>query len=482
MSLGGLADGKNAKFILAMIILLAVALRFYQLGAIPPGLAVDEAANGNDALEAWRTGQFKVFYPENNGREGLFINLQAVALGLVGRREPWVLRLPSAVLGSLTVWGMYWLARPMIGRPGALWAAFLLGTSFWHLQVSRMGTRPVASVFFLVWSLVALLKTFELWESHNPRWAVGAVVCGLVYGLGFHSYTAYRITPVLVVALLADFGRRHGAGAAGRIASVLFAASGLAVLPLAVYAGQHPAEFFHRLRQLSDETLANRWGEFIRGCFQSVAMLIWSGDPSPRHNIPGKAVLFWPAAVMFGVGLTALRRHWLLLLWLAVGAMPAILARGVPHALRSVLMLPAVYLVVALGLTRCAGWLPRHARAVKVALATGLAAVVAVESCYSYFVRWPRDPRVAGYYDQSLLAVARRLQDLPRELPKYVILEPDGVVIRGLPSGAQPLMFLTDSLSRERQRQKNIFYLTPDQTNQIARGYVYVHYIEPANP
>jgi hypothetical protein len=251
---------------------------------------------------------------------------------------------------------------------------------------------------------------------------------------------------------------------------------------LVVYALHQPAEFFHRLRQLSALPVAHPWLEFVRGALHSVAMLVWAGDPSPRHNIAGKAVLFWPAALMFGVGLTAWRSHGLLMLWLAVGALPAILAREVPHALRSVLMLPAVYMVVALGLSRCAGWLRFQARRSRAVLASGFAAVVAIESGCSYFVRWPQDPRVAGYYDQSLVGVARRLESLPAELPKYVILEPDDVVIRGLPSGAQPLMFLTDTWSREGQRQKNIFYLTADQTNQMARGYVYVHYIEPAFP
>ena len=87
----------------ALAVVLAAFLRFYQLDSIPPGLHADEATDGNDARAAWRTGQFHVFYPENNGREGLAINLQAVALGLAGVARPWVVRWPSAVFGTLTV-------------------------------------------------------------------------------------------------------------------------------------------------------------------------------------------------------------------------------------------------------------------------------------------------------------------------------------------------------------------------------------------
>ncbi len=53
-------------------------LRVYSLETVPPGLQYDEAHNGLDGLKAWQEGDFKVFYPQNNGREGLYINLVAL--------------------------------------------------------------------------------------------------------------------------------------------------------------------------------------------------------------------------------------------------------------------------------------------------------------------------------------------------------------------------------------------------------------------
>jgi len=71
---------------------------------------------------------------------------------------------------------------------------------------------------------------------------------------------------------------------------------------------------------------------------------------------------------------------------------------------------------------------------------------------------------------------------LPRDLPKYVILEPYPVTVRGLPLAAQTIMFLTDTASAEKQQAKNLHYLWPDQTNQIALGYVCVYHIESTQP
>src|SRR3989344_3174657 len=84
--------------LLLAVLLLGGFFRFYEITEIPLGLYPDEAMNGNNALEALATGDLKVFYPENNGREGLFISLQAVSIYFLGN-EPWALRIVSAILG-----------------------------------------------------------------------------------------------------------------------------------------------------------------------------------------------------------------------------------------------------------------------------------------------------------------------------------------------------------------------------------------------
>ena len=104
-------NGKNyEKWILAAILIVAFIFRFQDITSIPPGLYPDEAINGNNALVALETGDYKIFYPDNNGREGLFINVQAQFLRVFGP-EPWALRTVSAVFGLLTVLGLYFLVR-----------------------------------------------------------------------------------------------------------------------------------------------------------------------------------------------------------------------------------------------------------------------------------------------------------------------------------------------------------------------------------
>ncbi|MEK7151084.1 MAG: hypothetical protein AAB784_00005, partial [Patescibacteria group bacterium] len=84
--------------IIVLIIIVAIFFRFQSITSTPPGLYPDEAMNGNNALEAIETGNYKVFYSENNGREGLFINIQAQSIKIFGPstgagqgNQPWVL-------------------------------------------------------------------------------------------------------------------------------------------------------------------------------------------------------------------------------------------------------------------------------------------------------------------------------------------------------------------------------------------------------
>ena len=75
---------KNRWLVILLVVLVAGFFRVYKIDSVPPGLYPDEAINGNNAIQAIEPGTFKLFYPENNGREGLFINVQALFVGFLG--------------------------------------------------------------------------------------------------------------------------------------------------------------------------------------------------------------------------------------------------------------------------------------------------------------------------------------------------------------------------------------------------------------
>ena len=77
------------------LLLLAAAPRLSRLEQLPPGLFIDEAANGMDALGVLQ-GQHALFFPEITGREGMVIYATALAIAALGRTIMAV-RLPAAL-------------------------------------------------------------------------------------------------------------------------------------------------------------------------------------------------------------------------------------------------------------------------------------------------------------------------------------------------------------------------------------------------
>src|SRR3989344_3534592 len=231
------------------LLIIAAFLRLYNLETTPPGLYPDEAMNGNNALEAIRTGTFKVFYPENNGREGLFINIQALFLAATSIREPWMLRLPSALFGILSVLGAFYLFREL-ARTSELKNDFLIGflgsflmaTSVWHIIFSRIGFRAIMAPFFLIWAAYFLLRAMRTGSVRT------AALSGAALALGAHTYIAYRGMPLLLLCFVPRL-RQHAKR--WKIAGSVTLVATLVAAPLLGYYAFHPADFLGRTGQLS---------------------------------------------------------------------------------------------------------------------------------------------------------------------------------------------------------------------------------------
>src|SRR5262249_21267007 len=188
---------KHTRYwILAAILALAGFLRIYQITIYPPGLYADEAMNGSNVLEVLETHDIHVFYPENNGREGLYIDVAIPFIYWLGN-EAWVLRIPAILFGLATVWGMYLLGTELFSARAGLLAAFLMATSFWHINFSRIAFRAIAAPCMFTWALWSLLASFRRLRE-GKAWLHLILVSGVIYGLGFYTYIAYRVTPVLM--------------------------------------------------------------------------------------------------------------------------------------------------------------------------------------------------------------------------------------------------------------------------------------------
>jgi len=564
---------RKTKIALWLILIMAAAVffRFWQLPEIPSGLYPDVAMNGTNALQALQTHNFKMFYPDNNGREGLFINLIALSFWLFGAGI-WSIKVVSAFFGTLTVLGVYFLAKelfsyeirnshettkasadlnavetisaienPESSKPFsyirdnfvlrsnfiALLAAFFVAVSFWHVNFSRIGFRAIMVPFFLVWSLYFLLKglhatrIYELPANGGQSAAITTktfptalvtlyfILAGLFFGLGFHTYIAFRIAPLILLPILiieivrywprfkALWRQRLSCGGFLKQSyikdgwwrwDIFVLAIILAVLPLALYFMHNPQDFMGRAGQVSVLSSANPLKTLLISTGKTLGMFNVWGDCNWRHNYACHPELLWPVGLFFLLGLilsireifrpqnyrernwSALTCHWTLFIFFGAMLLPAIMtSEGLPHALRAIGAIPAVFIFAGFG----AWWLFDKIKIfaarknISMFIVYGLLFIVLVLIGYAeyqkYFLDWGLRQEVRDEFTQKYVDEANYLNSLPDNVAKYLLVNEGGVPVPypdGIPMSAQTIIFLT-------HETPNIKYLLPDQNSEV---------------
>jgi len=470
----------------AGIIVFASFLRLYHITETPPGLYPDEAMDGNNALEVVQTGHFQVFYTEDNGREGLYVNTLVFFIEAFGNK-PWVVRFPAAIAGILTVAGMYFLGEELFGVEIGLLAAFLLGTCFWHIDLSRVGFRAIMAPLCLTWTLYFLMRSFR---SLKPWHAwIYAILGGLIFGAGFYTYIAYRVTPLLLLLFIPFFKKNPDFW---KRTAIFVTVAFLVALPIGLYFLHNPGDFFGRTAQISVTNAQSPLGEFALNVGKTLAMFNFKGDGNWRQNIAGAPELFFPVGILFLVGIVMAlgrffydlknrddegSRKWLfsillIFAWFILAILPAAASdEGIPHALRSILTLPpAIFLAAIAGVLiyrkiRNSGFKKTAATLMVIFIV-----IVSINAYTSYFITWARNPNVYWAFNENYVETANQMNSLPTTTQKYVIVTAGGVPARGIPVPAETVMFVTNSFTTSTQTLNHITYLLPDQTSTIPAG------------
>lgn len=216
-----------------LILIVAAILRLWSLSSVPPGLNVDEAANGWNAFCLARTlhDQHGVFLPildsagYGQGLSTLLLYVMAPFVGVLGP-TPFAIRLPGVIAGVITVWLVHRIGLQLFDRRVGLAAAAMLAVSPWHLQLSRWG--HMATLFPLLVALVIwlMLRTSSSRASVEESGREGraartplpdastplgmTVLAGAVVGLSLYGYYAIRLwMPIFLIGTAFFWWRRR---------------------------------------------------------------------------------------------------------------------------------------------------------------------------------------------------------------------------------------------------------------------------------
>jgi 4-amino-4-deoxy-L-arabinose transferase-like glycosyltransferase len=450
---------------LALIIALGAVLRLYHLDSVPPGFQFDEAYNAIDAVHV-QQGEWRIFFPANGGREPLYTYWQALLFATWGPNL-FALRLASAVVGILTLplafGATRYLFRPALaGMPAtavALLTTGFLAFSFWHLHFSHYAIRAV------MLPAILLVTLWLFWWGQTTGRRLPFALSGVGLAAGVYAHPAGRLAPfLLALFVLYDvaFARRRarpqvlGLALAGAVSLTLF-------LPLGIFFVDHPWLFTGHPTDVSVFDPSVNGGHLAATLGQHAlalaGMLVWRGDLSWLHNLPGRpafepltgllgvlGVLVWvvgilsPSRLLTGSKRRAAaqqlgpspelieRRHpepaagrrpfAYLAFWIAVMVVPSLLSDNPPNFSRAIGALPAICTLPALGVIgvwyafRRVTSFRAAVTPIAVALAALVLATAAAWTARDYYLNFAQHREAYYWYDADKEEVADILQDL----------------------------------------------------------------------
>lgn len=176
--------------IFAVLIAIAIFLRFWQLGAIPEGFHVDEADYGYNAYSLLKTGkdeygkQFPLIYRSFGDYKGAVYAYFTIPFIAIAGMNEWAVRAPSAIFGILfivlTFAFVYQISKNY--RLAILTMAFAVISPL-GILLSRVQSDPLVGAFFFYLGFYLFL----LWTEHKKIWHLITAVVSL--NVGFYTYS-----------------------------------------------------------------------------------------------------------------------------------------------------------------------------------------------------------------------------------------------------------------------------------------------------
>lgn len=388
---------------LILILLLAVFLRFWQLGQNPPSLTWDEAAWGYNAYSLGIDGkdEFGRFLPldylESFGdfKPPVYAYLDVIPVKLFGLTE-FATRFPSAFFGVLTVLITYFLTKRIFWNSKskdlyAILSALFLAISPWHIMLSRAAFEANAATFFLatgVWLFLAGMQ--------EKKWHI--ILSAIFFVISIYTFNTARIVaPILVLFLGITFRKKLIKNKKQTLIAVLVGI--LLILPTLgfLFSPQVSLRFKEvniftdiEVIKTSNQEIINDssvWSRTIHNRRVGYALsylkhyfdnfnpsfLFMKGDGNPKFSTQNVGQMYlWDLPFFVGGVLMLFRKKtgfwWIIPAWILIGILPAATARETPHALRIETTLPTFQILVAYGFSQFLFYVKRYANFFKAAV------------------------------------------------------------------------------------------------------------------
>lgn len=377
-----------------LILGLAFFFRIYRIDSLPAGMHTDQGLTGLCGLrilhEGWRPfGEvFDYEVPEI-----LLFYQMAGWFGLAGSSE-FTYHLFFILLSLASFPFIYWTFRQWAGPRTALLSLFTLAVMRWSWIMTRDGYPSTQVPFYLFGALA--FWTYAM--RQGKRWAF--YVSALWVGVGFYTYQAFKIVPLLMALYSLDEWL-HQKKRDLKPFLLYFLLVLVIITPLLMVMfdkgriGYRENILFIGNEIAQEKSLRPLWDVWTG----TALMFNRAGDLNPRHNIPGHRMLDDVTGVLFILGLALVWRRrkdpgsFYPLVGFGAMTMTNLLTIDPAHANRLFSLTPFVAFFAGSALES----LLQHARAFfrktnvpRLILANALALMTALNT-YTYFVTQAKD-------------------------------------------------------------------------------------------
>ncbi len=372
-----------------LIIVIAVVLRFWQLGNVPPSPDWDEASLGYNAYSIMMTGhdEYGKFLPVilrsfDDYKPGLYAYLIIPFIKLFDLNLVAV-RFPSALFGVLGVIATYLLVKELFNNKYsehlALLSAALFAISPWDLQFSRIAFEAQVGMVLNLFSMLFFLKGIKK--------GVFLIPSALLAAASIYTYQSEKVyLPILFAALVFIYWRDLVKIPKKWIAlSVLVGVIACIPMLISLFGDQNAFSRAKGVSVFSDQTVFlknnaqkiaddknrgdivgklvdNRRVEFAKAIVAGYIShfnpdwLFITGDIE-RHHAPGMGLLYLFELPFLLIGVHQLlfagyskKTKLTIFAIFLIAPIPASVTSGVPHAVRTINFLPTFQIFIALGM------------------------------------------------------------------------------------------------------------------------------------
>ncbi|MEQ8672182.1 MAG: glycosyltransferase family 39 protein [Aggregatilineales bacterium] len=402
---------RRLSFLFAVtLLLIAAALRLWDLTTLPPGFSNEEIINIR-ITEAVRGGQINVFYDlGGEGREGLYHITLATITTLIGHGSIGY-RLVSVGAGMITLALIYAVGLRLFGRLAALSSLALMSFGMFPTLLARQ-IRPETFLPMLTCGIILMLiSALPAYRRRRVRGANTTIFAslGVFLGLGLYVHPAGLLVLIAAGAFIFYIVRFSNTVVSGRrtryIRFALLLTLIIAIPYLTSSLRQPELNGFSRL--FDGETFT------LRNVGDSLAAIIILGDSHPGNNIPDRPLLDPVSVGLMLIALGYSLRRWrrprymILPLYLLILLPVAIFSSSGADFGAYAVVIPVIYLLAGFGASLVIYIVPVRYLAVGVGCLMVLLGVNVVWTFNDLYGRWGELPAVQTLYNARVGQLAR---------------------------------------------------------------------------